>query len=39
METNEHTERVVKYALDVGKHLKFKISDLDELTLVVNYMI
>lgn len=34
METNEHTERVVKYALVVGRCLKFKMSGLDELTLV-----
>lgn len=33
METNEHTERVAKYALVIGKKMKLKISELDELTL------
>lgn len=36
METNEHTERVQKYALALGEKLKLKISDLDELTLVAS---
>ncbi|MGL5313672.1 MAG: sensor domain-containing diguanylate cyclase/phosphohydrolase [Peptostreptococcaceae bacterium] len=34
METNDHTERVVEYALAVGKKLDFKISEIDELLLV-----
>ncbi|WP_459834396.1 sensor domain-containing diguanylate cyclase/phosphohydrolase [Clostridium carnis] len=34
METEAHTERVVKYAMKIGKELKFKISELDELILV-----
>lgn len=34
METDEHTERVVNYALAIGRKLEFKISELDELTLV-----
>jgi len=33
METNEHTERVAKYALVIGKKMKLKISELDELML------
>ncbi|WP_347472913.1 HD domain-containing phosphohydrolase [Clostridium sp. BL-8] len=36
METNEHTERVAKYALAIGKRLNLKISDLDELILVAS---
>lgn len=36
METNEHTERVAKYALAIGRKLKMKISDLDELALVAS---
>jgi HD-GYP domain-containing protein (c-di-GMP phosphodiesterase class II) len=36
METNEHTERVTKYALAIGRKLKLKISDLDELALVAS---
>ena len=36
METSDHTERVVKYALAIGKKLDFKTSDLDELVLVAN---
>lgn len=34
METNEHTQRVTQYALAIGRKLKLKISDLDELALV-----
>lgn len=34
METNNHTERVMEYALAIGKKLDFKISDIDELLLV-----
>ncbi|GAA0687238.1 MULTISPECIES: sensor domain-containing diguanylate cyclase/phosphohydrolase [Clostridium] len=33
-ETEEHTERVVKYAYVIGKALNFKIAQLDELYLV-----
>lgn len=33
METNEHTDRVAKYALAIGEKLNLKISELDELTL------
>jgi diguanylate cyclase (GGDEF)-like protein/PAS domain S-box-containing protein len=33
METNEHTERVAKYALAIGEKIKLKISELDELIL------
>ncbi|OOM16191.1 sensor domain-containing diguanylate cyclase/phosphohydrolase [Clostridium saccharobutylicum] len=36
METNEHTERVQKYALALGEKMKLKISDLDELILVAS---
>lgn len=36
METNEHTERVAKYALAIGRKLELKISDLDELALVAS---
>lgn len=32
-ETEEHTERVVKYAHIIGKALNFKIAQLDELYL------
>lgn len=34
LETNAHANRVVKYALAIGEKLRFKISQLDELTLV-----
>jgi diguanylate cyclase (GGDEF)-like protein/PAS domain S-box-containing protein len=34
METNEHTERVAKYAVTIGKRMKLRISELDELNLV-----
>ncbi|MGL6107108.1 HD domain-containing phosphohydrolase [Romboutsia sp.] len=34
METQAHTERVVKYSLALGKILGFKIDELDELLLV-----
>lgn len=33
METTEHTDRVVEYAVAVGKMMGFKIAELDELTL------
>jgi len=33
METNEHTERVAKYAVTIGKKMKLRISELDELNL------
>lgn len=33
METNEHTERVAKYASIIGKKMRLRISDLDELVL------
>lgn len=36
METNEHAERVQKYALALGEKMKLKISDLDELILVAS---
>ncbi|WP_026888425.1 sensor domain-containing diguanylate cyclase/phosphohydrolase [Clostridium beijerinckii] len=36
METNEHTERVTQYALEIGKKLRLKISELDELALVAS---
>lgn len=34
LETNEHAQRVVKYAFAIGRKLDFKISELDELVLV-----
>lgn len=34
METDKHTERVVNYALAIGRKLEFKMSELDELILV-----
>lgn len=34
METEEHTERVEKYALEIGKRYGFKTSQVDELMLV-----
>jgi diguanylate cyclase (GGDEF)-like protein/PAS domain S-box-containing protein len=33
METNEHTERVANYASIIGKKMKLRISELDELVL------
>jgi len=33
METNEHTERVAEYALTIGKKMRLRISELDELNL------
>lgn len=33
METNEHTERVAKYASIIGKRMELRISELDELVL------
>lgn len=33
METNEHTERVAKYASIIGKKMNLKMSELDELNL------
>ena len=33
METNDHTERVAEYASIIGKKMKLRISDLDELVL------
>lgn len=34
LETREHSQRVTRYALALGKKLDFKISELDELILV-----
>lgn len=33
METNDHTERVAKYSVTIGKKMKLRISELDELNL------
>ena len=33
LETREHTERVTEYALNIGKIMKLRTSELDELIL------
>lgn len=34
LETNEHAQRIVKYALAIGEKIDFKLSQIDELVLV-----